>query len=95
MKGTMMWGYNPVDKKFVEMGVDSSGGMVSGTSQGPEGSNWVWNEEGVMMGKKMKTRTTVTLTNPCQLDVSAEVESEPGKWMPMEEDSCKKEKGVT
>ena len=95
MKGTMMWGYNVVDKKFVEMGVDSGGGMMHGTSQGPEGNKWVWNEDGVMMGKKMTTRTTVTLTNPSELEVRGEVEAEPGKWMPMEEDSCKKAKGVT
>ncbi len=93
MRGTLYWGYDAADKKFVELGVDSTGGHMRGTSDGPQSGTWVWNEEGTMMGKKMKTRTTVTQKTPDTTQVKAEMEAEPGKWVPMGEDDCKKQSG--
>jgi len=90
MKGTMIWGYDPVDKRFVEMGVDSTGAMWHGTSTGLQNDKRIWNEEGVMMGKKAKMRTTVTQKGTKEVTVVAEMEAEPGKWVPMGEDHCKK-----
>ncbi len=93
MKGVIYWGYDPADKKFVEIGVDSTGSYMHGTSVGPEGGTWVWNEDGMMMGKKMKSRTTVTQKTPDATQVKMEIEGEPGKWAPMGEDDCKKQGG--
>ena len=93
MKGTIHWGYDPADKKFVELGVDSTGSYMHGTSDGPQGGTWVWNEDGMMMGKKMKSRTTVTQKTPDTTQVKFESEIEPGKWVPMGEDDCKKAGG--
>jgi hypothetical protein len=84
------WGYDSVDKHFVEMGVDSSGGMFHGTSEGWQGDQMVWKEEGVMMGKKANMRTTVTKASDKEIQVKAEMEAEPGKWVAMGEDHCKK-----
>jgi len=92
MKGTIYWSYDAADKKFVELGVDSTGGYMHGTSDGPQSGTWVWNEDGTMMGKKMKTRTTVTQKTPDTTQVKAESEVD-GKWVPMEEDDCKKQAG--
>src|SRR5712664_329006 len=92
MKGTIHWGYDPADKKFVELGVDSTGSYMHGTSDGPQGGTWVWNEDGMMMGKKMKSRTTVTQKTPDTTQVKFESEMEPGKWVPMGEDDCKKQR---
>jgi hypothetical protein len=91
MKGNIYWGYNTADKQFVELGIDSTGGFMNGTSNGPQNNTWVWTEEGVMMGKKAKTRTTVTQTSPNATQVKSEMEAEPGKWVPMGEDDCKKQ----
>src|SRR5712692_6928183 len=93
MKGTIHWGYDPADKKFVELGVDSAGSYMHGTSDGPQGGTWVWNEDGMMMGKKMKSRTTVTQKTPDTTQVKFESEMEAGKWVPMGEDDCKKQPG--
>src|SRR5215831_6303382 len=92
-KGTMYWGYDTGEKKFIELGVDSGGGYMRGTSDGPQGGAWLWNEEGSMMGKKMKTRTTDTQKTPDTIEVKSEMEAEPGKWVPMWEDNCKKASG--
>jgi hypothetical protein len=93
MKGNIYWGYDPAEKNFVELGVDSTGGYMRGTSDGPQGGTWVWNEDGMMMGKKMKSRTTVTQKTPDTTQVKTEMEAEPGKWVPMGEDDCKKQPG--
>jgi hypothetical protein len=90
MKGTFYWGYDPADRKFVEVGVDNAGSLVRGTSEGPQDGKWVWSEDGVMMGKKSKTRTTVTEKSPNASEVRSELEAEPGKWVPMGENNCKK-----
>jgi hypothetical protein len=93
MKGTIYWGYDTADKTFVEVGLDSTGSLMRGTSEGPQDGKWVWNEDGVMMGKKTKSRTTVTQKSPNATQVNTEIESEPGKWVPMGEDDCKKQSG--
>ncbi len=93
MKGTIYWGYDTVDKKFVEVGLDSTGSLMRGTSEGPQDGKWVWTEDGVMLGKKSKSRTTVTQKSPNVTEVNTEIESEPGKWVPMGEDDCKKQSG--
>jgi len=93
MTGTIYWGYDPADQKFVEVGLDSTGSWMRGTSDGPQNGTWVWNEEGTMMGKKSKTRTTVNQKTPNATQVKMEMEAEPGKWVPMGEDDCKKAGG--
>src|SRR5262249_48674245 len=87
------WGYDAAEKKFVELGVDNGGTYMHGTSDGPQSGVWVWNEEGTMMGKKMKSRTTVTQKTPDTTQVKSEMEAEPGKWIPMGEDDGKKQSG--
>lgn len=93
MKGDIYWGYDTAEQKFVEFGVDSTGSYMHGTSTGPQGGAWVWDEDGVMMGKKSKTRTTVNQKSPTATEIKFEMEAEPGKWVPMGEDSCKKQGG--
>jgi hypothetical protein len=93
MKGTWFWGYDSAEKKFVELGVDSTGSYMRGTSDGPQGGTWTWTEEGTMMGKKTKSRTTVSQKTPDSTQVKMEIEAEPGKWVPMGEDDCKKQGG--
>src|SRR5713101_5761457 len=78
MKGTIHWGYDPADKKFVELGVDSAGSYMHGTSDGPQGGTWVWNEDGMMMGKKMKSRTTVTQKTPTPRRSNSKAKWRPG-----------------
>ena len=50
----------------------------------------VWAEEGTMMGQPTKTRTTVTRKGSKQVTMMTEVESKPGAWQKLGEDTCKK-----
>jgi len=90
MQENFTWGYNPVEKKYVELAVNSMGGMLQGTADGWEGSRMVWNEEGVMMGKAAKVRTTLTTKSDKDFGLANELETEPGKFVPMADTVCKK-----
>lgn len=89
-KASMIWGFDPLEKKYVEHGFDSAGNWWRSTSDGVKDSKWVWDGEGVMMGKKTKMRVTVTEKNAKEVGVASEMEAEPGKWIAMGEDTCKK-----
>jgi len=93
MKATYYLGYDSVEKKFVELSVDSAGSYMRGVSNGPQSGTWVFNEEETMMGKKMKSRTTITQKTPDTGQLKTEIEAEPGKWVPMSENDCKKQGG--
>jgi hypothetical protein len=43
--------------------------------------------------KRAKTRTTVTQTSPNATQIKSEMEVEPGNWVPLGEDACKKQAG--
>jgi hypothetical protein len=89
-KGTMAWGFDTAKNKLVEAGFDNMGSTWSGTSDGPKDGTTVWSEEGTMMGQPMKSRTTVTRKSPTHLILMTEVETKPGAWQKLGEDSGKK-----
>jgi hypothetical protein len=89
MKAQIHWAYDPTSKKLLEFGVDSFGGVFRGTADGFKGDTIVWNEEGTMEGKAVKTRTTVTRKGTKEMTVTAEIEKD-GAWASMGEDHCKK-----
>jgi hypothetical protein len=90
MKENMTWGYDPVNKKYVEMAINSMGGMMHGSADPWDGDKSVWNTEGVMMGKAVKGRTTVTRKGDKEVSIAMEMETEPGKFAPMADTTCKK-----
>jgi hypothetical protein len=90
MKGQMFWAYDAANNKLVEFFADSFGGTGRGTSDGIKGNIVVWDEDGVMMGKANKTRTTVTLVGPKELALNFDMQTPDGKWSPMGSNSCKK-----
>jgi hypothetical protein len=61
-----------------------------GTSDGSKDGTTVWTEEGTMMGQPMKSRTTVTRKSPTVVTLMTEMESKPGAWQKLGEDTCKK-----
>lgn len=89
-KGTMQWGFDTGRNKLVEAGFDNMGSTWSGTSDGSKDGTIVWTEEGTMMGQPTRTRTTVTRKSPTHVTVTTEVESRPGAWQKLGEDSCRK-----
>ena len=89
-KGMMQWGFDASRNKLVEVGFDNTGSVWQGTSDGEKDGTTVWAEEGSMMGQPMKTRTTVTRKGSTAVTITAEVETKPGAWQKMGEDTCKK-----
>ena len=89
-KGVIQFGFDPTRNKLVESGYDNLGSSWQGTSDGQKDGATVWNEEGTMMGQAMKTRTTVTRKGAKEVTMLSEVESKPGAWQKMGEDTCRK-----
>jgi hypothetical protein len=69
MKGRILWTYDPNAKKFYELGVDTTGGVMRGESDGFKDGKMVWNEEGTMMGKASKSTTTITQKGKKAIDI--------------------------
>ncbi|TMB25669.1 MAG: hypothetical protein E6J62_21290 [Deltaproteobacteria bacterium] len=63
---------------------------MHGTADASDGDKVVWNEEGTMMGKPSKTRTTVTMKGKSALDLAFDAQGEGGTWAPMGKESCTK-----
>jgi hypothetical protein len=90
MQGKMTWTYDAGSKKLVEFSVDSMGDVMRGEADPSGDGKTVWSEEGTMMGKPSKTRTTVTMKGKNALELSFDAQGEGGTWAPMGKDSCTK-----
>jgi hypothetical protein len=89
MQGKMTWTYDAGSKKLVEFSVDTMGDVMRGEADPSEDGKMVWSEEGTMMGKPSKTRTTVSMKGKNQLDLAFDVQGD-GGWTPMGKESCTK-----
>ena len=49
------------------------------------GNTWTYNDEGMMGGKKVKTRVTIKELSPKEYSFTMEAQGDDGKWMPMME----------
>jgi hypothetical protein len=88
--GRMLWTYDSAAKKFYELASDDFGGVVRGESDGMQGGKMVWSEEGVMMGKQTRMRTTIVMKGKRDLEVQVETIGALGQGSPMGSDHCKK-----
>jgi len=90
VKASFLAAYDTTSKQFVNMGVDSMGGIVRETSTGMTGDKMVFNGEGTMMGMKIKTRNTITKKSDKELTYTAEADMTGKGFIQMGEDTCKK-----
>ena len=90
MKGKILWTYDPAAKKFYELAVDDGGGVMRGESDGMKDGKMTWAEEGAMMGKACKLRTTIINKSKDEIEIQMERQGDGGTWTPMGKDSCKK-----
>jgi hypothetical protein len=88
--GKMTWSYNTPSKKFWEFAVDDTGSVMRGESDGEQGGKMVWNEEGTMMGKPSKMRSTIVKKDKQSIEMTFESQDDGGSWTPMGKDSCTK-----
>jgi hypothetical protein len=86
MKGTVYMGHD--GKQLLTTNLDSMGGMASGTGVA-SGNTLTFNDEGFMMGNKVKMREIVEKKS--DKEMSHRLEMDMGKgFQPMGEDVCKK-----
>ena len=86
MKGTVYLGHD--GKQVLTTNVDAMGGMASGTGV-VSGDTITLNDEGFMMGNKVKMRETIEKKG--DKEVLHKFEADMGKgFQPMGEDVCKK-----
>jgi hypothetical protein len=86
--GKMTWSYNTPSKKFWEFAVDDTGSVMRGESDGEQGGKMVWNEEGTMMGKPSKMRSTIVKKDKQSIEMTFESQDDGGSWKP-EVRSCR------
>ena len=79
-------GYSPEEKVYTYYGVDNTNMTMASVPKGTlQGKTWVYNDEGMMGGKKFKTRVTIKETSPTEYSFAMEMQGPDGKWMPMME----------
>ena len=88
--GDEYWGYDPAEKMWDRIVVDSTGSFATCTSKGWEGGKLVWMGEGMAGGQKMKNRETFTQKSAAELGYAGEMAGADGNFAPFVELSCKK-----
>jgi uncharacterized protein DUF1579 len=79
-------GYSPEEKVYTYYGVDNTSMTMASVPKGTiQGDTWTYNDEGMMGGKKMKTRVTIKEVSPTVYTFKMEMQGQDGKWMPMME----------
>jgi hypothetical protein len=79
-------GYSPEEKVYTYYGVDNSGMTMASVPRGTvQGDTWTYTDEGMMGGKKVKSRVTLKELSPTAYTFTMEMQGPDGKWMPMME----------
>jgi len=79
-------GYSTEEKVYTYYGVDNSPMTMASVPKGTiQGDTWTYNDEGMMGGKKMKTRVTIKEVSPKEYTFKMEMQGPDGKWAPMME----------
>jgi hypothetical protein len=79
-------GYSPEEKVYTYYGVDNSNMTMASVPRGTvRGDTWTYTDEGMMGGKKVKTRVTIKELSPTAYSFRMEAQGPDGKWTPMME----------
>jgi hypothetical protein len=86
-------GYSPEEKVYTYYGVDNTNMTMGSVPKGTvQGDTWVYNDEGMMGGKKVKTRVTIKELSATAYTFTMEVQGPDGKWAQMMESKSTKAK---
>lgn len=78
--------YSPEEKVYTYYGVDNSNMTMASVPRGTlRGDTWTYTDEGMMGGKKVKSRVTIKELPPRSYSFRMEIQGPDGKWMPMME----------
>ena len=79
-------GYSPEEKVYTYYGVDNTNMTMASVPKGTvQGKTWVYNDEGMMGGKKVRTRVTIKELSPTSYSFAMAMRGPDGKWLPMME----------
>jgi hypothetical protein len=79
-------GYSTEEKVYTYYGVDNTNMTMASVPRGTlQGGTWTYNDEGMMGGKKFKTRVTIKEVSPTVYTFQMEMQGPDGKWAPMME----------
>ncbi len=79
-------GYSGEEKVYTYYGVDNTNMTMASVPKGTvHGNTWTYNDEGMMGGKKVKTRVTIKELSLKEYSFTMEAQGDDGKWMPMME----------
>ena len=74
-------GYSTEEKVYTYYGVDNSSMTMASVPKGTiQGDTWIYNDEGMMGGKKAKTRVTIKEQSPTSYTFKMEIQQADGKW---------------
>ena len=93
MKSLGIISYSPEEKVYTYYAVDNSGMTMASVPRGTvQGNTWTYTDEGMMGGKKMKTRVVIKEDSPTAYTFTMDMQGPDGKWVPMMESKNTKAK---
>jgi hypothetical protein len=79
-------GYNPEEKVYTYYGVDNTNMNMASVPKGTvKGDTWTYTDEGMMGGKKMKSRVVIKELSPTSYSFRMDMQGPDGKWAPVME----------
>jgi uncharacterized protein DUF1579 len=92
-KALGLLGYSTEEKVYTYYGVDNTSMTMASVPRGTvKGDTWSYTDEGMMGGKKVKSRMTIKELSPTSYTFSMEIQGADGKWMPFMESKSTKAK---
>jgi len=83
--------YSAEEKVYTYYGVDNSIMTMTTVPHGTvQGDTWTYTDEGMMGGKKFKSRVTIKQLSPTAYTFTMEMQGPDGKWAPMMESKSTK-----
>ena len=93
MKGIGIMGYSSEEKVYTYYGLDNSGMVMTTVPRGTvTGADWVYNDEAMMGGKKVKNRYALTQVSPTEYTFRWQMADEKGAWTTLMEGTSRKAK---
>jgi hypothetical protein len=85
-------GYSTEEKVYTYYGIDNSNMTMASVPRGTvRGNTWTYTDEGMMGGKKVKSRVTIKELSPTSHTFRMEMQGPGGKWIPVMESTSTKE----
>jgi hypothetical protein len=79
-------GYNTEEKVYTYYGVENTSMTMASVPRGTlRGDTWTYTDEGMMAGKKVKTRVVIKELSPTSYTFRMDMQGPDGKWAPMME----------